>query len=480
MPTPKPISPSSLAELQKLSHTELVGMVASLLDCVSRLTERVKELEAQVAKNSGNSSKPPSSDGLSKKPAPAPTDKPTGRKRGGQPGHPGNSLKKVSRPDEVVKHALPERCDCGLPLNPVVAEIRQVFDIPPVSLHVAEHQTFKVRCACGRCHRSAFPAEVTAPAQYGPSVKALAVLLTQHHMLPFKRTAELLSGLLGLSLSTATVEVFVIEAAGRLSVTVDAIAAAVTMAPVINADETGMRVEGKLKWLHVAVTKALAWIGVHDKRGTEAMAAFDILPKAKGVLIHDGLKAYETFAQCEHGLCNAHILRDLTFIHEVFEQGWAKRMIDFLLAANKVVRKAAGQFLPAKRQAELRRTYDRLVADGWAANPPTPLPLKPKKGRVKKTPAVNLLHRLQRQAGEVLHFIRNPAVPFTNNLAEQTVRMPKVKQKVAGCFRTMLGAQRFCTVRSYLVTMAKQGFNLLDALASTMRGTVPQPDFQPA
>jgi transposase len=479
LPMFAPVSPATLAELQNLSHGELVGRVVSLLDCVARLTERVKELEAQVAKNSGNSSKPPSSDGLNKKPAPAPTGKPGGRKRGGQRGHPGSTLQQVSEPDEVVLHPLPELCDCGRPLHPVVAEIRQVFDIPPVSLQVTEHQTFKARCACGRCHRSAFPAEVAAPVQYGPAVKGLAVLLTQHHMMPFERTAELLSGLLGLTLSPATIEAFVIEAATRLSPTAGAIAAAVTVAPVINVDETGLRVAGKLKWLHVAVTQALAWMGVHDKRGIEAMTAFAILPEVTGVLVHDGWKPYETLAQCGHALCNAHILRDLTFIHEVYEQAWAKRMVDFLLSANETVRQAAGQALPQNQQLELREVYDRLVAEGWAANPPTPLLLTPRKGPPKKTPAENLLNRLQRQADQVLHFLRNPAVPFTNNLAERTVRMPKVKQKVAGCFRTLPGAQRFCTIRTYLVTLAKQGQNLLDALVSTMRGAVPQPDLSP-
>lgn len=477
---PEPVSPFSRAELQKLSHAELVELVLSLLECVARLTERVRELEAQVARNSGNSSKPPSSDGLKKKPAPAPTGKPGGRKRGGQPGHPGSTLKQVSMPDEVLRHALPEQCDCGRPLFPVVAEIRQVFDIPPVSPRITEHQTFKACCPCGRRHRSAFPAEVAAPVQYGPVLKALAVLLTQHHMLPFERTAELLSGLLGLTLSPATLEGFVIEAAARLSPTVRAIAAAVTAAPVINVDETGMRVAGKLKWLHVAVTQALAWMGIHARRGLEAMTAFGILSEVEGILVHDGWRPYETLNQCEHALCNAHILRDLTFIHEVFEQGWAKRMMDFLLGTNQLVRQAAGQPLPEDQQAEMRRTYDSLVAEGWAANPPAPLPPKARKGPAKKSPAVNLLNRLQQQASEVLHFLRNPAVPFTNNLAERTVRMPKVKQKVAGCFRTLPGAERFCTIRSYLVTLAKQGCNLLDALVSAMRGSVPQPDLSPA
>lgn len=471
-----PVSPTLLAGLQNLSHAELMGMVVSLVDPVARLTERVKELEAQLAKTRQNSSKPPASDGLNKKPAPAPTGKPGGGKRGGQQGHPGNTLKQVTEPDEVRQHALPEWCACGLPLKPVVAEIRQVFDIPLVSLQVMEPPTFRARCPCGRCHRSVFPAEVTAPVQYGPTVKALAVLLTQHHMLPFDRTAEWLSGLLGLTLSPATIEAFVIEAAGRLSETAGAIAAAVTVAPVIHVDETGRRVEGQLKWLHVAVTQALAWMGVHDKRGTEAMTAFGILPEVTGVLVHDGWKPDETFAQCGHALCNAHILRDLTFIHEVYGQAWAKGMMDFLLSANETVRQATGQPLPQEQQAVLREAYDRLVAEGWATHPPAPLPLKPRKGPAKKTPAQNLLNRLQRQANQVLHFLRNPAVPFTNNLAERTVRMPKVKQKVAGCFRTLPGAERFCTIRTYLVTLTKQGQNLLDALVATMRGTVPQPD----
>jgi transposase len=395
------------------------------------------------------------------------------RKPGGQPGHKGHALQPVANPDEVLPHAIPATCDCGLPLVPLLQESRQVFDLPRPAMRVVEHQIFSASCSCGKIHRSLFPQGVTAPTQYGPNIQALGVYLTHHHMLPFARCADILSDLSGSPVSAATICAMSKGAATALTPQVELIKEQVQASSVVCADETGMRLGGGLSWLHVAVTETLTWMGIHANRGHAAMEEFGILRAFKGTLVHDGFAAYRAYDNCKHGLCNAHHLRELTYVDEQFAQPWAKDMIDFLLLANKEVKAAAGQELSAQRQEELRKHYDAIVSAGHQANPPKPA--SGKRGRTAQPFPVNLLRRLSEYADDVLRFTQDPAVPFTNNLGERTMRMLKVKQKVSGCFRTMPGARNFCITRSYLATLAKQGRDLLGALVLTMQGRPPDP-----
>lgn len=339
-------------------------------------------------------------------------------------------------------------------------------------LEVTEHRTLEARCACGKVHRSAFPAEVPAPVQYGPQVKALAVYLTEHHMLPLERTARLLADCYGVPISAATVMSMIREAEERLAPTATRIGAALAQAPVAGADETGLRVAGKLHWLHTTVTEALTWMGLHARRGKEAFAAFGILTDFAGTLVHDGWHPYRDLS-CEHALCNAHHLRELTFVHEVCGQPWAARLIDCLLEANRQVLAAAEHRLPQEGIEAIRQQYEAILSEGEAANPPAPP--SGKRGRTRQSFPVNLLRRLRNHADDVLRFTRDPRVPFSNNLAEQAIRMPKVKQKVSGCFRTREGATAFCVIRSYLATLQKQGFDLLQSLVLSFQDNVPQP-----
>jgi transposase len=290
-------------------------------------------------------------------------------------------------------------------------------------------------------------------------------------MLAAQRAADVMGDLCDLPMSDATVLSAVSEASARLAATVAVIGQGVVAAPLANADETGLRVAGKLHWLHVLTTGLLTWMGIHPNRGKEAFDAFGLLAVFVGTLVHDGWKPYRDLA-CTHALCNAHHLRELTYLFEEMGQAWAKRLIDMLVMACHEVA-AAGGPLAADRIAYFRTLYYEILTEGEATNPPAPP--SGKRGRTRQSKAFNLLQRLRDYADDVLRFMTDRGVPFTNNLAEQAVRMPKVKQKIAGCFRTLAGAQSFCTIRSYLDTMRKQGANPFLCLVQTFQGNVPQP-----
>jgi transposase len=474
----------TLPDLDRLSVAEkdaliralwpLRAVVLELSAQVAALTAKVEELQGRLAQNSHNSSKPPSTDGLNK-PQPKSLRQAGQKPTGGQAGHGGHTLKQVAHADRIEVHGPASHCEvCGRPLSEaVVVEVRQVFDLPPLRCEVTEHQVLQARCSCGQVQRGTFPAAVTAPVQYGPRSKAAVVQLTHHHMLPLARTGELLGDLCGLPMSDATVRAIQAEAQGLLTPTVTAIAAALTAVPVAHADETGMRVAGKLHWMHVLATPGLTWLGAHPNRGKKAFDAFGMLGAFMGTLIHDGWKPYRELT-CTHGLCNAHHLRELTYVFEQLGQAWAKRLIDLLRAAGHEVA-AAGAPLTTERLTHYRTVYDQIRTSGAAANPRAPP--SGKRGRTKQRKALNLIDRLRTYADDVWRFASDPGVPFSNNLGEQAVRMPKVKQKVSGGFRTPAGLDTFCTIRSYLATLHKQGANLFHALTLTFQGSPPQPRF---
>jgi transposase len=486
----------SLPDLTQLSHAqkdELIRMLWPLQQQVQGLMvqmvvmqERITQLEGRLAKNSKNSSKPPSSDGL-RKPAPKSLRKSGQHPHGGQPGHSGSTLRQSAHVDETVNHFGQTRCSaCQRDIfEQEVAEIRQVFELPELSMRTVAHQQMRSRCTCGAVHLGAWPAGVNAPVQYGASVKAMAVHLNQHHLVPLARTAQLMQDLYGVSLSQASIQSFAQEAALALHPTVQAIGRAVQEAGVVHADETGIRVNGKLHWLHCAVTTTLTWLAPHAKRGTLAFEALGLLEGIKGVLVHDGLASYKGL-DCTHSLCNAHHIRELVYIHEQENEKiwdpWAQEMIDLLLQALKEVN-LAQEPLDASRQAWFEAQWSVLLDRGESYNPQTQRTgtsqdvVMGSRGRIKQSKAANLLRRLREHRQEVWRFIRDEGVPFTNNLAEQALRMTKVKQKISGCFRTEHGADTFFTIRSYLATMTKQKNNLFECLVSVFNRRTIQPCF---
>src|SRR5450830_1814394 len=483
----------NLPDLTRLSHDQKDGLirmlwplqqqVADLMAQMVVMQERINQLEARLALNSTNSSKPPSSDGLNK-PAPKSLRTGSGRPTGGQKGHPGRTLSQATEPNKIVVHNVPDQCPAcqrELPFA-YVSETRQVFDLPVLQFEVTEHHAMQAICVCGHVHTAEFPAGVRATVQYGPSAQAAMVHLNLNHAVSVQRTAALMKDLFGLSVSQATVIKAGVTSAAILQPTVDAIGQAAVNVDVLHADETGLRVVKKLHWLHVLATDTLTWMGCHPKRGGEAFDALALLQQFQGVLVHDGWIPYKALA-CQHALCNAHHLRELTYLFEEQDHAWAGDMIELLTHANHIdnLNCADGQsptYNSRKYQTEvrdLRDLYEAILAQADVENPV--VPSTGKRGRPKQSKATNLISRLRDYRDDVWRFMTQPDVPFTNNLAEQTVRMPKVKQKVSGCFRTLKGAQTYCVIRSYCATMQKQGANVFESLAAAVKGAVPQPNF---
>ena len=476
-----------LREATLRAYRQGADTVVELVEQVERLTARVSVLEAEneelrgrLGTDSHNSSKPPSSDGPGVKPHPKSSRQPSGRKPGGQPGHVGQTLRQVERPDVIAVHPpiACRACGQGLDEAPVVRrERRQVVDLPPIRLQVTEHQAETRRCAgCGVETSGPFPDGVDAPVQYGPGVAGLAVYLNQEQLLPEERTCRVLAEVFGCPISEATLERAVETCHAELAAVEAAIKQGVTEAEVAHFDETGARVGGKQFWLHVASTAHLTFYATHPKRGREAMDALGILPAFRGRAVHDGLTSYGQYQDCTHALCNAHHLRELTFVEEQLKQGWAKELKTLLLEIKQAVDEARERGLvavPAGVNADLLTRYDAILADGARANPP-PAPTG-KRGRPKRGKAGSLVDRLRTHKAEVLAFLDDFTVPFDNNQAERDIRMTKVRQKISGGFRTTTGAVRFSRIRGYISTLRKQGIPIFAALANALAGTPPMP-----
>lgn len=441
---------------------------------VQQLETRVHELEARLSKDSSNSSKPPSSDGLKRKPKSLRglSDK----KPGGQQGHVGKGLAKVNNPDIVVTHT-PASCNgCGSNLNDVqgsCAEQRQVFDIPQPKIHVTEHRVEEKKCpCCGEITRASFPENIKGPVQYGDRVRALIAYFSHEHFIPVDRVCEIFKDIFGVALSPGTCANVDERLFANLEVFEASLKAHLLATRVLHFDETGMRCEKKLHWIHVASSQIATFYTIHTKRGQEAMDDADVLPQFQGIAIHDHWFPYFAYKQLKHGLCNAHHLRELTFVHEQEGEEWAKRMIDLLIETKQEVEKHALQgALSPETLLQLDQSYQQILTDGLAYHASLPALPKGKRGKQKQRDGKNLLDRLNEKRGYVLLFARDFSVPFTNNQGEQDIRMVKLKQKIAGCFRAFRGGQVFCRIRSYISTGRKQGWNILDALADAIRGS---------
>lgn len=464
------LSNEHLVELEQLraENQQLREQLSSLQHDYDQLKIRLQELEAQIAKTSSNSSKPPSSDGL-KKPCSRSLREKSLRKTGGQAGHPGHTLAFSESPDHLVLHSIACCEHCQQPLETLAGELlerRQVVDLPPIQLQVTEHRIERKTCpACGQATTSAFPATVVAPVQYGPRLHALVTELNTTQLLPLERTSQLVHSLTGHRPS----EEFILQAQARLVQHLEPFAqaavSALRSAAVANFDESGLRVAGRLHWVHVAATACWTFYLVHARRGQEAMEAMAILPYFQGRGVHDHWKPYFTYETCRHALCNAHHLRELQAVTELWGQTWAAPMSQLLrdiLHAVETARAAGGRSLTDSQIDTFEQRYHARLQEAEAENPLLP-------GR-KQTPSRNLLNRLTTYRTEVLAFMYDFAVPFDNNQAERDIRMVKLKQKISGSFRTLDGAQHFGLIRSYLSTARKSTVNTFDALVSAFQG----------
>jgi transposase len=462
-----------MRQVDRIAHLEQEN--AALRAELAAAYARLRRLEKRLTKDSHNSSQPPSRDGVARqhrRPRKA-----SEKKSGGQVGHLGHTLLPAATSDEVVSHR-PLVCQhCQQTLEGSTGEVkehRQVHDLPAIHLVVREHRVEQVRCpSCHHLNTGTFPAGVEAPVQYGPHVRALGVYLHQYQLVPLARTCELLADLYDCPLSEGTLARWVQQASRTLGPTVARIADLLIASPLQHGDETGIRVEGKGGWVHVNSTRWLTHLAWHPKRGRLALEAIGIWPQFRGRAMHDRWASYDRYA-CAHSVCGAHLLRDLTYVEEEERQTWAGEMKDLLLSMHTAAeewRQRGATCIPAEERVQWQTRYFELLAAGFAAQaPPTPPDLPQRRGRRKQSAAKNLLDDLLRRADQVLAFVEDLRVPFTNNQAERDLRMLKVQQKIAGTFRSQQGATAFCHIRSYLSTMRKQGHAMLAALAAVFVG----------
>ncbi len=443
------------------------------LDRIDKLEKRITDLERQLAKNSSNSSKPPSSDGFKKgkKKRTKSLRKKGEKKNGGQTGHEGYTLRQSGNPDFVIDCAAPDVCSCGCHLRSVPSDgfnKRQVFDIPPVTMNITEYRSeFKQCPKCGKRVLGQFPSNVNAPVQYGERVKSLVIYLMRYQFIPMQRTTELFEDFFGQRLSEGTIDTILKSFGKKVSGWYQDIRKSLRSFSLLHFDETGMRIDGRRRWIHSAGNENITLYHMSDKRGQIAMNEMNILPHFNGIAVHDGYKSYFKYDQCDHSLCNAHHLRELTFIHEVEKESWAKKMIKLLLNIHKKVQKEKvlnRTSLAYEQIDKYREKYRNIIESGFALHSKCVDDAPPKRGRKKQPPGKNLLDRLKLFEDEVLRFMNNFSVPFDNNQAERDIRMVKLQEKISGCLRTIDGAKVFVETRSYISSMRKQQKPILDAL----------------
>lgn len=476
----KRLTPTQIRQVHDQGPDAVVDLVTHLFDVIDRLESevhklqaRVTELERQVHRNSRNSSQPPSADGL-KKPPPKSQRRPSGRHRGGQPGHPGETLKMVDSPDAVEHHPAALCNRCGDSLDAVVPSRivrRQVFDLPPLALTVTEHRAEVKECpSCHHTTTGIFPLGVEAPTQYGPRILGLSTYLQTFQMVPVDRIRHLFFELFGQAPSGRTLMDAATRVGERVAPLIPRIRDALRRAPVIHVDETGFRVDGRLWWMHTATAPGYTLYGLHPRRGQEGIATLGVMDQRDGVAVHDFWKPYYCF-EGRHALCNAHLLRDLTGLYEVTGEAWVAKLRSLLAAMLEATNqaRAAGQpQVDPARVASYQALYSALVHQGRQRHPDPPA--FGRRGRAKRDLAQNLLLRLETHRSEILAFLEDLTIPFDNNAAERALRMMKVKQKVSGAFRTDTGGRTFATIRSYVMTAIQQGQAPLGTLWSVLAG----------
>jgi len=475
----------SVAEWSRTEPVDAVMSLAVRLDEVTRhaaelarergeLARRVEELERSRRLDGTNSGRPPSSDGLKKRRAGERRTKSlrrkSGRRSGGRKGHPGTTLRQTENPDGIVDHR-PDTCpDCGHSLSPEDSEghaTRRAFDLPPPPpLHVTEHRRHTCICrGCGARTRGEFPDGVPAPVQHGPGITAAATYLQTVHCIPEARLSRIFRDMFGVGIASATPSRLIAGKAAGMSSVADAIMEALRgpEVPVKHLDETGLRVAGRLRWLHVTCSDMMSRFRLGSGRG-------DVPRDIKGIAVHDNLASYGNLADATHALCNAHHLREFDAVAGLDGEGWAKGMARILLDGLKAAdaaRERGADAVEPKVIAELGRRFDACCDEAIAFHEarPLPAPKEGKRGRRKRRKGHDLAIRLRKHGEAVLPFLNDLIVPFTNNEAERDLRMSRVRQKVSGCFRTVEGAEAYCILRTVVETARKRGWDIMETLA---------------
>lgn len=459
--------PAGYILIKESEYRDLLVKVPELSDRIKVLLERIAELEARLNKNSNNSSKPPSSDGPAK--VIKNSREKSGLKPGAQVGHEGNYLRVFEKVDQTVKVEVKGVCECGKHLEhfPVERiERRTVADLPEKLINVTEYQVEIKRCECGKFHEGSLPYHNRV--QYGERLKAFLTYLNVQQQIPYDRLQEFSNDLLGVSISDGLISSSISQCSTSLIETVEQIKSQLLESKVAHADETGMRCKGKTSWIHNFSNSLYTLYFFHEKRGSEAMDAMGILPDYNGIVVHDRWASYDKY-NCGHAICNAHILRDLKFINEELNKAWASDLSSMLKEANEYKKGnvvSADYFQRVK--CDISRIVDDAISKEEIENSRNSAPKK--RGRRKKGKPLSLLLFFRERIDDVLRFLSTPEVPFDNNQAERDIRMVKLKQKISGCFRSKLGAEMFCTIRSYISTVRKQGKSVWDAILSAIRG----------
>lgn len=441
---------------------------------IATLTARIEELEKRLNKNSSNSGKPPSSDGLRRKTKSRRTK--SGRKPGGQPGHPGSALKQRDNPDIVVGLPLTACPECHGDLSAVEVldtRARQVFDLPPLSLQVTEYRAEGKSCPhCQAAVCAGFPHGVDAPAQYGPRLRAFVTYLNIRHMIPCDRISELIRDLVQQGPGAGSVHNIVKQCAEILEAPVEEIRRALREAEVLHADETGVRCGGRTRWLHVVCNSGATVYSLGPGRGFDGFASGGILYSFTGTLVHDFFGPYEKL-ECLHARCNVHLDRELvSCIESGCQWAGALRGLVYEMKDQAELARDSGQgTVPEPVRERLLERYRGIVSEGLEKHPVRERPPDHRRpGRISQSPETNLLLRLRDHEDEVLRFFHDPSVPFDNNQAERDIRMVKVQQKVSGCFRTASGAEDYCTIASFVSTLRKQGSAVVESLCKGFSG----------
>jgi transposase len=433
------------------------------------LKERVSELERRLGIDSSTSSKPPTSDGLGKKSRRPPLSaRGKNKNKGGQKGHKGKTTEQVQNPDHIVVYPVTTCTGCQADLSKIEAKRvirRQVFDVE-IRRSITEHQAEVKTCSCGCCTQGSFPADVQAPVQVGDTLKGIALYLSQH-FIPKDRLSEAMEDLFSIPVSDTTLLKYEAKLAQNLRTFYEQALSHLKNTPVKHADETGMRVGGKTEWIHVLSNDEVTYLW-HNK-GRKCL-----LEGVSGVLVHDHYQSYLQLETVQHAFCNAHHLRELKALMEYEKEEWAAQMHTLLRAMCHAKNQGA---LTLQKSALFSRVYDKVVQRALAYHDSlSPLTLPgdraTKRGRTKRRIGHNLAIRLMQHKEGVLRFLKDTSVPFTNNQAEQDLRMVKIKQKVSGCFRTPEGVEHFSIIRSFIGTVKKNGCNVLESLKMAIKTAV--------
>lgn len=445
---------------------------------VERILQLEQERDAALAGkrtpfgDSRTTHAPPSTDPRGKKRS---QRRRSGRKSGGQKGHAGHRLEPAAKPDVVVEHVLKACAHCKADLRNQPIEgtsTHQVFDLPKTPLQVTEHRCEQKICPhCQTIRSAAPPPGAEQPTQYGPRLAALAVYLNIGHFVPVKRTTQIIKTLTGHAVSQAWIMTSRGRIAERLQPFIASVTAALRAAPSVCCDETGFRFAGARYWMHVCCTLTLTLLLCHRRRGAEATTTMDVLPGYSGVAVHDHWSPYFRFTDCDHAVCNEHLVRELDGVVGRDNVRWAKNLKTVLYDGLKLKKTYHHNDLPIPQEkiVALTRRYRKWICAGYAATPEPP-PTPNARGRPKRGKTISLLDRMHNNEEATLRFLHNPDVPWSNNQAEQDIRPMKTLIKIIGGFRTEDGAQEFCTIRSYLSTTTKNGVCPFEALSKAFAG----------